>query len=146
MKTLFVAVACLCLLAVVAGQRSASLGFRPSLIRELSRDDKGEISAAFLEEPIQLGREESKKLKLPAEFNVCMVKAYRTVRRVRVGETLPRQKFNGVCIECSKCTKEGMKCSEVKPLAKFDNRRLVGEISFKRMVGHLRNELAVGPC
>jgi len=59
-----------------------------------------------------------------------MVKAYRTVRRVRVGETLPRQKFNGVCIECSKCTKEGMKCSEVKPLAKFDNRRLVGEIRY----------------
>ena len=82
MKTLFVAVACLCLLAVVAGQRSASLGFRPSLIRELSRNDKGEISAAFLEEPIQLGREESKKCEYKI-VSIFTMKTYRLIIRYR---------------------------------------------------------------
>ena len=48
-----------------------------------------------------------------AEIYVCELKAGHSKLRVPVGETLSRQKLDGVCIECSECTKDGMNCSEV---------------------------------
>ena len=60
MKTLFVAVACLCLLAVVAGRSRFSI---QSLIQSVTRESSAEpkILAQYDEEPIQLSQEDQKK-------------------------------------------------------------------------------------
>ena len=75
-KTLFVAVACLCLLAVVAAR-----GSRPSLSRESSGPEP-KISAFYDEEPIQLSREESKKCEYKI-VSAFAVKTYGLITRYR---------------------------------------------------------------
>jgi len=72
MKTLFVAVACLCLLAVVAGRSRSSI---QSLRRESSAEEP-EILAQYDEEPIQLSQEDQKK----CEYKIVSTFAMKTYR------------------------------------------------------------------